>query len=297
MSTHIFRHLRMALRQLNPASVREAAERPVTVGLFATSDEAYAWMEEWFAPAELPVEERRRVLAHVFRATEPGAPERFDVEVSEEGLSLSNGTVPFIPDAPERTVEGIVRRHKDLRLPLARQFPRFRRAVAESLILETAKENALFALLAATPRLFPRLASLVWPPEEELLSETAFMTVNEIRLAFLMAAVYGRPVGYVEQKTEIALVIAAAFLWRELARRAAERAPKALAQASKSGIAAAGTYAVGATLRRCYAAERGLEEGQAAAALEETFQHGANLAGPLLGEKEPAVRIPAAPAE
>jgi hypothetical protein len=294
MSTHIWRQIRAAVRHLNPASVREAAERPVTVGLFGASDEACAWMEELFAPSDLPAEERRRALAHVFRATEPGSPERFDVEVCEEGWQVSERSVPFFADAPERTVGWIVRRHKDLRLALARQFLRFREPVAESLIFETARENALFALLAEAPRLLPGLTSLVWPAGEELLSDTAFMTVNEIRLAFLLAAGYGRPVGYLEQKAEIAVIVAAAFLWRELARQAAARAPVALAPAAKSGIASAGTYAAGSLLRRYYATGQRLEQSGAASALEQTFRHGTNLARLLRGQKGATARSTAA---
>ncbi len=296
MSTHILRQIRAAVRQLNPAGVREAAGRPVTVGLFAVSDEACAWMEELFAPTALPPPERRRALANVFRATDPGSPERFDIEVCEEGLQISERSVPFFADAPERTVEWIVSRHQDLRLALARQFLRFREPVAESLIFETARENALFALFAAAPRLVPGLASLVWPEGEELLSDTAFMTVNEIRLAFLLGAAYGRPVGYLEQKVEIALILAAAFLWRDLARRAAARAPVLLALAAKSGIASAGTCATGTVLRRYYAAGQKLEESGAAAALEETFRHGKNLAQFLVGQKQATARTRAASA-
>lgn len=294
MSTHILRQIRAAVRQLDPGSVREAAERPVTIGLFAASDEACAWMEELFAPSSLPVEERRRALANVFRATEPGSPERFDIEVCEEGLHLSDGAVPFVADAPERTVEWIVRRHKDLRLALARQFRRFRDPVAESLIFETARENALFALVAVAPRLVPGLAALMWPEGEELLSETAFMTINEIRLAFLLAATYGRPVGYLEQKVEIGLIVASAFLWREMARRGAARSGAVLGLTATSGIAYAGTYAIGTALRRYYAAGRKLEESGAATALEETFRHGVNLARSLVGEKGATARVGAA---
>ncbi len=294
MSTHILRQIRAAVRQLNPASVRQSAAQPVTVGLWGVGDEACTWMEELFAPAELPPQERRRALAHVFRATEPGAPERFDIEVCEEGLHVSEKAIPFFADAPERTVGWIVSRHKDLRLALARQFPRFRGPVAESLILDAARENALFALLAAAPRLVPGLASLLWPEGEELLSDTAFMTVNEIRLAFQLAAVYERPVGYIEQKAEIALIFAAAFLWRELGRRAAARAPVALALAAKSGIASAGTYAAGTVLRRYYATGQKLDESGASAALEQTFRHGANLARFLSGQKEATARSMAA---
>jgi hypothetical protein len=51
-ATRVFTQLRDAIAHLNPKEVREDAERPFTIQLFAPSPETYRAVESWFAPAE-----------------------------------------------------------------------------------------------------------------------------------------------------------------------------------------------------------------------------------------------------
>ena len=79
----------------------------------------------------------------------------------------------------------------------------------------------------------------------EFASDTAFLTMNQIRMAFLIAAASDRPIGYREQRSEIASIVAGAFGWRALARELVGKVPFGGGLIPKAGIAYAGTFAVG----------------------------------------------------
>ena len=63
----------------------------------------------------------------------------------------------------------------------------------------------------------PNLLELPWSVAE-FAGDTAFLTINQVRMAFLIAAAHGKPVGYVEQKMELATIAAGAFGWRAIAQ-------------------------------------------------------------------------------
>jgi hypothetical protein len=72
-------------------------------------------------------------------------------------------------------------------------------------------------MATALPDIVPNLIELPWAATE-FASDTAILTANQIKMAFLIAAASDRQVGYREQKKEIASVIGSAFGWRALAR-------------------------------------------------------------------------------
>jgi len=96
--------------------------------------------------------------------------------------------------------------------------------------------------------------------------------VNQIRMAFLLAAASDRPVGYREQKMEVGGIIAGAFGWRALARNLVGKIPFGGGLLPKAAIAYAATYVEGRSLERLYSRgygltrkERNLEYGDAMA--------------------------------
>ena len=91
------------------------------------------------------------------------------------------------------------------------------------MVKKIAKENALFSLATALPDIVPFI-SLPWALGE-FASDTAFLTANQIRMAFLLAAANDRDVGYHEQRGEIASIILGAFGWRALARELVGKIP------------------------------------------------------------------------
>src|SRR4051812_15348772 len=67
MSLAVFREIKHALKNLNPDDVRQDAERPVRVGVVASSPEILARMEAFLAPAHMSPERRAEALRSIIR--------------------------------------------------------------------------------------------------------------------------------------------------------------------------------------------------------------------------------------
>lgn len=262
------KQVRAALALLNPNEVRRLAGQPLRVGLVAEDSAAFARMEE-----TLGIAEATGGLA--YRAGDPDAPARVDLVFYDSGLAAPQGAYTLHHDDPAATVAEATRDHEDLALPLARLFPGLRRAVVDRIIHEVARENGLFAVTTALPDVIPSLVELPWV-FGEWASDTAFLTVNQVRMAFQIGAACGKEVGLERQKIEILSIAAGAFGWRAIARELAGKIPFGGGLIPKGMIAYAGTYMVGKGLERLYhghawtAADReaayqhGLERGKAA---------------------------------
>jgi hypothetical protein len=269
--------LRKALANLNPSEVREAASRPVRVGLIAASQETLGRMEMFLVPPHLSPARRAEAAAMLIRGGGPGC----DLEIYDSSLLRPSQAFSFSPEAPENCVRRILRAHDDLALPLARQFFPFRKPAAQHWIRAVAKENALFSLVTALPDMVPGLGTIAWAAGE-FGSDTAFLTGNQVRMAFLLAGGSDRQPGYREQKSEIASIIAGAFGWRALARELVGKVPFGGGLIPKAGIAWAGTFAVGMSLERLYRLGYGFTRAERRAVYEEAYQHGREIAGMLL---------------
>ena len=226
---------------LNPDEVHRRARQPVRIGLVAFDGAGYAAMEEFLGPA----------LDHVYRAGDPGAPDKVDLVLYQEGIPCPEGAYLLRFDDPAATIAEILRDHDDLELALARQFAPFREPVVERIIHAVSRENAVFAVATALPDLIPSLAELPWA-FGEFASDTAFLTANQVRMAFLIAAACGKEVGYSERAAEILSIVAGAFGWRALARELAGKIPFGGGIIPKGAIAYAGTFAIGKGLEHYY---------------------------------------------
>jgi uncharacterized protein (DUF697 family) len=153
--------------------------------------------------------------------------------------------------ADESMVESIVAENSSIELALGRSFPEFRTAVAQRIVTRISRENALLALATALPNVIPGIIELPWAVGE-FATDTAFLTMNQIRMALMLAAVYERPVGYVEQKASIAAIAAGAFGWRAIARELVGKIPLGGGLIPKAAVAYAGTWVVGSGLERLY---------------------------------------------
>src|SRR5206468_3420059 len=138
----------------------------------------------------------------------------------------------------------------DLAIPLARNLIGFRAEVSRRIIKKVAKENAVFALATAVPDIIP-FVSLPWAIGE-FASDTAFLTANQIRMAFILAAANDHDLGYREQKGEIGSIVLGAFGWRAMARELVGKIPMGGGLIPKAAIAYAGTRVVGLSLERFY---------------------------------------------
>jgi hypothetical protein len=278
MATEVFRQIRTAVHQLNPGAVREAAEQPLSIGLEAVSSETLAAMEDFLAPPGLSRRRRLQLFEGLHRIGDPGTPQSFDIVLSEEGLPEAPGAFPFHAEDPKRTVRSILRERGDLRLPLASRFPPFRQPVIHGIIQDVAQENALFALFSALPDVLPNVFALGWAAAE-FASDTAVLTVNQVRMAFLIAAASDRPVGFLDQKRQVASIVAGAFGWRALARELAGKIPFGGGLIPKAAISYAGTYVVGLSLERFYRIGYGMTAAEREGVYQEALANGRRFAG------------------
>ncbi len=261
--------------------MRELADRPLTVGLIASREEAYEAMEELLAPASLSRERRQELERVLYRAGEPGSPRQYDLLLCESELRCPPDAFPFDPAAPQRTLRDIVERREDLGLALARNFAPFRKAVIGRLVRSIAKENALFALMTALPDVLPSFIELPWAVGE-FASDTAFLTMNQVRMAFLIAAASDRDAGYREQRAQIAGIVGGAFGWRALARELVGKIPFGGGLIPKAAIAYAGTYTVGVGLERMYRIGYGLARAERRQVYERAFERGKEIVSTVI---------------
>lgn len=268
---------RAAISLLNPEEILQRSRRPLHIGLVASSPAAYTEMEEYLLPDTLPLEERTYLLDKLHRVADPNTPENVDLILFEEGIPAPKGTYTFHRDQPAATVKEILRGNEDIELALARQFPAFRAPLVESTIHAVARENALFAVATALPDIIPSLIELPWA-FGEFASDTMFLTGNQIRMAFLIAAAYGKEVGFIDQKGAILSIAMGAFGWRALARELVGKIPLGGGLIPKGAIAYAGTYAVGKSLEFFYRGNGNLSRGERRQVYREGLDRGREIA-------------------
>lgn len=279
MALGLVKQIKQAIEQLNPAEVREEADRDVIVRLTATCPEAYAEIEDFLVPASITPARRSEVLDCVFRAEDEGAPKAGDIEIYEHGLQKPKGAFVFNPDKPRRMVDEILEAKPELSLALARMFRAFHGPVTGQIIYRVSKENALFCIATALPDIAPGFA-IPWAIPQAM-SDTAVLSVNQIRMAFLLAGASGRPLGYSEQKTEVAGIIASAFGLRAIARELVGKIPLGGGVIPKAGIAFAATYAEGRSLERLYRVGYGFTNVERKEAYDDALDRGKQLARTL----------------
>jgi len=268
------KQVRAAFGMLNPDEVRKRAQQPVHVGLVAASDTGYSEMEDFLVPPALPRDERIARMGFVHRAGDDDVPSKVDVVLYQHGLHVEDGAFSYRRNDPAGTLDDLLRGHPDLGLALANQFPAFRAPVIDRIILSVAKENALFAIATALPNIVPSMMELPWA-FGEFASDTAFLTANQIRMAFQIAAACGKDkdVGLSAQKGSVVAIVASAFGWRALARELAGKIPLGEGLIPKGAIAFAGTYVMGKGLQRLYDNQE-YTETERQSLYEEALEHG-----------------------
>jgi hypothetical protein len=243
--------IRKAISTLNPKQVREMSERPLHVALHAPDEGSYERMEN-FLLRDLSVTRRHESALLLSRPGAPAVAKNSDLAIYHETLVAPAHSLVFHPGRPQALVERALSKYPDLAVALAKSFVPFRRPFVEKVIAKTSRENTLFSLATALPDIIPSAIELPWALAE-FASDTAFLTMNQVRMAFLIAAASDRDVGYFDQKSEIATVIGSAFGWRALARQLVGKIPFGGGLVAKAAVAYAGTKVLGYSLDRFYA--------------------------------------------
>ncbi len=278
-------HIRSALNTLNPSQVRELTEKPVHISLHANSEDAYQRMENFFLQELRPARrtESRELLT---RGEATAAGNAHLLSVYDEAAVSPAGALVFRPDNPDHMVEKALVRHPQAGIVLARSFYPFRKPYVNRVIASTARENVLFSMATALPDVIPSIIELPWAVAE-FASDSAFLTMNQVRMAFHLAAASDREVGYSEQKSEIAGIVASAFGWRALAKQAVGKIPFGGGLIGKAAVAYAGTKVMGLSLDRLYSIGFAHSRGERDRLYAEAYHHGRKVAFRILGQIRP----------
>ena len=290
MSVRVLQNIKQAVGNLNPDEIRRHTEKPLRVFLYAHAESDYRDMENFFLPSELSPSKRNQVRSIVFRASEGSVPSsandlEFYFEDSRRRESNAANVFAFYSAQPDRTIADVLDRRPDLAIPLARNLISFRPEVSRRIIKKVAKENAIFALATAVPDIVP-FVSLPWAIGE-FASDTAFLTANQIRMAFILAAANDHDLGYREQKGEIGTIVLGAFGWRAMARELVGKIPLGGGLIPKAAIAYAGTRVVGLSLERFYRIGRAYTREERRVAYEDALERGKKLTATLLDALKP----------
>lgn len=281
MPTRILGSVRKAITHLNPQEVRDAADRPLNIGMVAPTAEGLWRMEHYFCPSGLSPDRRAEVSRRLHRVSAGERSRSYDIEIWDDSLAVPGFAFAIDPERPELTVQEVLKRRPDLALPLARFIPPFRKPVIAHLIHTVSNENAVFALATALPDVLPGVLSLPWAVGE-FASDTAFLTMNQIRMTFLIAAASDRPVGYREQKGEIGSIMAGAFGFRSLARELLGKIPLGGGLIPKAAVAWAGTYVIGQSMERLYRSGYAFSRKERRSAYRDALEKGKEIASGLL---------------
>lgn len=263
------------------------AGRAVHIGLMASNETRLNEMWFWLAPMAIS-EAKRQTLAGMVHplgpemAGMPPPPAHLDIEIWEGGMhGKPERAFTYYPNNPQRTVDEILAKHDDLGLALSRHYMAFRKTVSERIISAICNENVMFSITTSLPNIVPSVLSLPFAIGE-FASDTAFLTVNQLRMAFLLAGAHDHPIGYRQQKAQVASVIAGAFGFRAIARELVSKIPFGGGVIGKAGISYAGTWVVGRSLERLYRLGGNLTPGERKQVYSEGLSRGKQIAEKLM---------------
>jgi uncharacterized protein (DUF697 family) len=279
VSLSLLKDIRKIYTGLNANEVRRAAAQPVRIGLIATGGAEFRDMEELLIPRNSGSYVRKRAMQMVARLEKPE--DGYDVLICEPGIGLPENGFLFDPAGDDQeAIQAIVSENPDIELALGRNFPGFRPAVARQIVNRISRENAMMALVTALPNVIPSFIELPWAVGE-FATDTAFITMNQVRMALMMAAIHDRPIGYREQKGSVAAIAAGAFGWRAVARELVGKIPLGGGLIPKAAIAYAGTWVVGTGLDQAYRTGAGFSRKQRREAWETAIAKGKEIAARL----------------
>lgn len=263
------------------------AERSIQVGLMATSESRLNEMWFWLAPLGIS-EAKRQQLAAIVHPLGPKLPDmptppaKLDLEIWESGMrGKPDHAFYYYPSDPAQTIREILEKREELGLALSRNFMPFRKPVADRIVAAVCSENVLFSVATSLPNLVPNILALPFAVGE-FASDTAFLTMNQLRMAFLLAGAHDHPIGYGNQKSQVASVIASAFGWRAVARELVSKIPFGGGVIGKAAISYAGTWVVGRSLERLYRTGGKLTRSERKQFYDEGLQRGKAIARRML---------------
>jgi hypothetical protein len=267
----LVKDVKNAYQNLKPGNVRHLAEKRVSIGLLTSTAEKAAYIQEFLGSTESIVE----------RVSESAPAGNFDLLLAEPNYPKPGGAFEFRYRDLDWTIDAILDANLELEIALARNYPAFREKVVERIVSRTAQENAMFSLITALPNVVPSFLELPWAVGE-FASDTAFLTMNQVRMAFLISAANDHRVGYEDQKVELGTIVLGAFGWRTLARNLVGKIPLGGGLIPKAAIAYAGTYVVGKGLDKLHRTGNGFDKKERRALYDSAVERGKVVVGRLV---------------
>ena len=281
MNLPALKEIRHAVQNLNPNEVRALADRPVTFGTLAADELEATAMYDLLVPRDLSAARARQAEDRIIRVASDEDFGLCDIGFAESGVPHPAQFHSFESHRPDAVIQRVLDEHKSDWLALARWFPAFRDPVVDRVIWKVSKENTLFTLATALPNVVPSVLSLPWAAGE-FASDSAFLTMNQVQMSFLIAAACDREVGYREQASHVGSIVAAAFGWRGLARQVVGKAPGGTGLVAKGLISFAGTYVVGRGLEKYYRLGQHLTREERGMHYEDAYRRGRSVVEQLV---------------
>lgn len=136
-----------------------------------------------------------------------------------------------------------------LALRLARDYSRVRLEYARSLTFRTSTRMAVLAAASSVTVSIPLVGQIL--SLMAVTGETMVITAEQLRLALLVGALYGRPLDFFDRLDELWPVVGGALGWRTLARQLVGFVP-VVGPVAKAAVAWSGTWIVGESCRLFY---------------------------------------------
>ena len=293
------------MKSVSVTEIAREAQRPISVAVIGAQERREEAIQALYGtdlPGQLADAPQARALpeqpyvqgydAMTVEAKYPRQPGIYDfvIDVGGGREGAPEGTLVYsIAELGgwESTLERILDDQPALLLPLARNFPVFRRRVAQRLITQTATVNAQFSLITGIVEQIPFMGWIGLPGTA--LSDIIVLTKNQIMLALRLAAAYGLEVDYASRLKELAPIIANAFGWRAVARELVGAVP-VIGFLPRAMIAYAGTVTVGKAAQFYYETGEEVTAAQARRLYRDAYAAGRDrvraLADKLRGGKD-----------
>ena len=168
-------------------------------------------------------------------------------------------------------------------LALGRQFPLFRKAIANRLIQETCNANALYSLSTGIAEVVPILDIPL------NITDMVVLTKAQAFLVYRMGLVLGFSTRWQDYLAEFGSVVGSGFVWRQMARSLVGLIPWA-GIIPKVAVAYAGTYVVGHVIWQWYLTGRHVSNKQMRALYLQALRNGKKVAQGLVS-RLPRTRI------
>lgn len=300
IKTGIYGQLMKAVKQLNPSETDAEAKRRFTIALAGNSSEEVDLLRSVFlgpSPSDDEISKSASVLKRCeFLLDETSAKSLQEAEIIliHPGVdihteSFKGDTYMFDPERPDDTLKSIIASGagSDLKLAIGARFPALRTEISRGVLRGVARENAVFAITTALGNVAP---SIIQPflGVAEAAGDMVILTSNQIRMMFMIGAVYGSEIGFKSQWKEVTSIIGSAFGWRALARELVSKIPFGGGLAPKGAIAYAGTTVIGEGLIFFYTTGRQMTRKETAEAFKKAYSDAVGVVRSLLERFRPS---------